>query len=164
MLARSLGLTSPQRAFNHPGHAGSHRGRHIRHRRPALDIAHGYLQLAGASANLLPNVHRSTAGRGAVCSDGEFLPLIKTRAREFDGVRDDPQANTRLPGARLPVDARRFAPIQPTESPPRRKAIRKQLDTLRVSAMAFGPPVFGLIPGLQPVSVLAGAGCRGFRA
>jgi periplasmic divalent cation tolerance protein len=55
----------------------------------ALDIAHELIRSRQAACvNLLPNVHSIYRWKGRVCDDGEFLLLIKTRAKEFDGVRE----------------------------------------------------------------------------
>lgn len=55
----------------------------------ALDIAHALIRnRQAACVNLLPNVHSIFRWKGRVCDDSEFLLLIKTRAKEFDGVRD----------------------------------------------------------------------------
>ncbi len=55
----------------------------------ALDIAHELIRKRQAACvNLLPNVHSIYRWKGRVCDDGEFLLLIKTRAKEFDSVRD----------------------------------------------------------------------------
>jgi periplasmic divalent cation tolerance protein len=53
----------------------------------ALDIAHELVRnRQAACVNLLPNVHSIYRWKGRVCDDGEFLLLIKTRAREFTAV------------------------------------------------------------------------------
>src|SRR5512132_1959846 len=53
----------------------------------ALDIAHALIRnRQAACVNLLPNVHSIYRWKGRVCDDGEFLLIIKTRAREFTGV------------------------------------------------------------------------------
>jgi periplasmic divalent cation tolerance protein len=55
----------------------------------ALDIAHALIRnRQAACVNLLPNVHSIYRWKGRVCDDGEYLLLIKTRAREFDAVRE----------------------------------------------------------------------------
>jgi len=55
----------------------------------ALDIAHALVRnRQAACVNLVPNVHSIYRWKGRVCDDGEFLLLIKTRAREFQGVRE----------------------------------------------------------------------------
>lgn len=55
----------------------------------ALDIAHALIRnRQAACVNLLPNVHSIYRWKGRVCDDGEFLLLIKTQAKEFNGVRD----------------------------------------------------------------------------
>ena len=55
----------------------------------ALDIAHALVRShLAACVNLMPNVHSIYRWKGRVCEDGEFLLFIKTRARQFDGVRE----------------------------------------------------------------------------
>jgi len=55
----------------------------------ALDIAHALVRNhQAACVNLMPNVHSIYRWKGRVCDDGEFLLLIKTRAKQFDGVRE----------------------------------------------------------------------------
>ncbi len=55
----------------------------------ALDIAHALIRnRQAACVNLVPNVHSIYRWKGRVCDDGEYLLLIKTRAKEFDGVRE----------------------------------------------------------------------------
>jgi periplasmic divalent cation tolerance protein len=55
----------------------------------ALDIAHALIRnRQAACVNLMPNVHSIYRWKGRVCDDGEFLLFIKTRAREFKGVRE----------------------------------------------------------------------------
>ena len=55
----------------------------------ALDIAHALIRnRQAACVNLIPNVHSIYRWKGRVCDDGEFLLFIKTRAREFNGVRE----------------------------------------------------------------------------
>ncbi len=55
----------------------------------ALDIANALVRnRQAACVNLLPNVHSIYRWKGRVCDDGEFLLFIKTRAREFEGVRE----------------------------------------------------------------------------
>ena len=55
----------------------------------ALDIAHELIRSRQAACvNLIPNVHSIYRWKGRVCDDGEFLLLIKTRAKEFNGVRE----------------------------------------------------------------------------
>jgi periplasmic divalent cation tolerance protein len=55
----------------------------------ALDIAHELIRSRQAACvNLIPNVHSIYRWKGRVCDDGEFLLLIKTRAKEFEGVRE----------------------------------------------------------------------------
>ncbi len=55
----------------------------------ALDIAHALIRnRQAACVNLVPNVHSIYRWKGRVCDDGEYLLLIKTRAGEFQAVRD----------------------------------------------------------------------------
>ncbi len=55
----------------------------------ALDIAHALVRNhQAACVNLMPNVHSIYRWKGRVCDDGEFLLFIKTRAKEFAGVRE----------------------------------------------------------------------------
>ena len=53
----------------------------------ALDIAHALIRnRQAACVNLIPNVHSIYRWKGRICDDGEFLLMIKTRAREFNAV------------------------------------------------------------------------------
>jgi periplasmic divalent cation tolerance protein len=55
----------------------------------ALDIAHALVRNhRAACVNIVPNVHSIYRWKGRICDDGEFLLLVKTRAKEFDGVRE----------------------------------------------------------------------------
>jgi periplasmic divalent cation tolerance protein len=55
----------------------------------ALDIAHALVRNhQAACVNLMPDVHSIYRWKGRVCEDGEFLLFIKTRASEFEGVRE----------------------------------------------------------------------------
>jgi len=55
----------------------------------ALDIAHALIRnRQAACVNLIPNVHSIYRWKGRVCDDGEFLLIIKSRAREFENVCD----------------------------------------------------------------------------
>jgi periplasmic divalent cation tolerance protein len=55
----------------------------------ALDIANALVRNhQAACVNLMPNVHSIYRWKGRICDDGEFLLFIKTRAREFEGVRE----------------------------------------------------------------------------
>jgi periplasmic divalent cation tolerance protein len=55
----------------------------------AIDIAHALVRShQAACVNLLPNVHSIYRWKGRVCDDGEFLLLIKTKASQFDQVRE----------------------------------------------------------------------------
>ena len=55
----------------------------------ALDIANALVRNHHAACvNLLPNVHSIYRWKGRVCDDGEFLLFIKTRASEFEAIRE----------------------------------------------------------------------------
>src|SRR5262245_60739929 len=55
----------------------------------AIDIAHALVRSHHAACvNLLPNVHSIYRWKGRVCEDGEFLLLIKTKASQFEAVRE----------------------------------------------------------------------------
>ena len=55
----------------------------------AIDIAHALVRnRQAACVNLMPNVHSIYRWKGRICDDGEFLLFIKTRAREFEAVRE----------------------------------------------------------------------------
>jgi periplasmic divalent cation tolerance protein len=55
----------------------------------ALDIAHGLVRnRAAACVNLLPNTHSVYRWKGQVFDDDEYLLIIKTRAGNFELVRD----------------------------------------------------------------------------
>ena len=55
----------------------------------ALDIAHALVRTRRAACvNIVPNVHSIYRWKGRVCDDGEMLLIIKTRASQFEGVRD----------------------------------------------------------------------------
>src|SRR5262245_59881324 len=55
----------------------------------AIDIAHALVRShQAACVNLLPNVHSIYRWKGRVCSDGEFLLLVKTSAQHFTALRD----------------------------------------------------------------------------
>jgi periplasmic divalent cation tolerance protein len=55
----------------------------------AIDIAHALVRNhQAACVNLIPSVHSIYRWKGRVCEDGEFLLLIKTRASQFEGVRE----------------------------------------------------------------------------
>jgi periplasmic divalent cation tolerance protein len=104
----------------------------------ALDIAHALVRShRAACVNIIPNVHSIYRWKGRVCDDGEFLLLVKTRAREFDAVRE---AIQKLNTYELPeVLAYRVDDASPAfaawiakttehkkKLPPARKAIRKK--------------------------------------
>lgn len=55
----------------------------------ALDIANALVRnRQAACVNLIPNVHSIYRWKGHVVDDGEYLLVIKTRAKEFAGVRE----------------------------------------------------------------------------
>ena len=55
----------------------------------ALDVAHALVRSRRAACvNILPNVHSIYRWKGRVCDDGEMLLLIKTRASQFEAVRE----------------------------------------------------------------------------
>ena len=58
----------------------------------ALDIAHALVRNhRAACVNIVPNVHSIYRWKGRLCDDGEFLLMIKTRASEFDAVKESIQ-------------------------------------------------------------------------
>jgi periplasmic divalent cation tolerance protein len=53
----------------------------------ALDIAHALIRnRQAACVNLVPNVHSIYRWKGRICDDGEYLLVIKTRAKAFAAV------------------------------------------------------------------------------
>jgi len=53
----------------------------------ALDIAHALIRnRQAACVNLIPNIHSIYRWKGRVCDDGEYLLVIKTRAKSFSEV------------------------------------------------------------------------------
>src|SRR5215471_10098117 len=55
----------------------------------ALDVAHALVRgKRAACVNIVPNIHSVYRWKGRVCDDGEMLLIIKTRASQFEGVRD----------------------------------------------------------------------------
>lgn len=55
----------------------------------ALDVAHALIRgRRAACVNIIPNVHSIYRWKGRVCDDGEMLLLIKTRASNFEAVRE----------------------------------------------------------------------------
>ena len=55
----------------------------------ALDIAHALIRnRQAACVNLIPNIHSIYRWKGRVCDDGEYLLVIKTRAKNFSAVRE----------------------------------------------------------------------------
>ena len=128
--------------------------------------------------NLVPNVHSIYRWKGRVCDDGEFLLFIKTRAREFDGVRETIQKmNTyELPEVlayRVDDSSPAFAawirkataPAKKRKTPSPRKPPGKRvkgvglarlgdLDPFTFPMIAFVSLFLGLIVGVVPVTVL----------
>jgi periplasmic divalent cation tolerance protein len=55
----------------------------------ALDVAHALVRSRRAACvNIVPNIHSVYRWKGRVCDDEELLLLIKTRASQFEDVRD----------------------------------------------------------------------------
>ncbi len=55
----------------------------------ALDIAHALIRnRQAACVNLVPHIHSIYRWKGRVCSDEEYLLLIKTCAKNFPAVRE----------------------------------------------------------------------------
>ncbi len=55
----------------------------------ALDVAHAIVRARRAACvNIIPNVHSVYRWKGRVCDDGEMLLVIKTRASQFEAVRE----------------------------------------------------------------------------
>lgn len=55
----------------------------------ALDVAHALVRSRRAACvNIIPNIHSVYRWKGRVCDDGEMLLLIKTRASQFEPVRE----------------------------------------------------------------------------
>jgi len=55
----------------------------------ALDVAHALVRSSRAACvNIIPNVHSVYRWKGRVCDDGEMLLIVKTRAANFDAVRE----------------------------------------------------------------------------
>ena len=55
----------------------------------ALDVAHALVRSRRAACvNIIPNVHSVYRWKGRVCDDGEMLLFIKTRASQFEAVRE----------------------------------------------------------------------------
>ena len=55
----------------------------------ALDVAHALVRSRRAACvNIIPNVHSVYRWKGRVCDDGEMLLVIKTRASQFEAVRE----------------------------------------------------------------------------
>ena len=55
----------------------------------AIDVAHALVRARRAACvNIVPNVHSVYRWKGRVCDDGEMLLVIKTRASQFEAVRE----------------------------------------------------------------------------
>ena len=55
----------------------------------ALDVAHALVRSRRAACvNIVPNVHSVYRWKGRVCEDDEMLLLVKTRASQFEAVRE----------------------------------------------------------------------------
>ena len=55
----------------------------------AIDVAHALVRgRRAACVNIVPNVHSVYRWKGRVCDDGEMLLVIKTRASQFEAVRE----------------------------------------------------------------------------
>jgi len=100
----------------------------------ALDVAHALVRgRRAACVNIVPNVHSIYRWKGRVCDDGEMLLLIKTRASNFEAVRETiHRVNTyELPevlGYRVDWASPGFAEWidKMTVAPRRRKAARRK--------------------------------------
>ena len=54
-----------------------------------IDVAHALVRgRRAACVNIVPNVHSVYRWKGRVCDDGEMLLVIKTRASQFEAVRE----------------------------------------------------------------------------
>jgi len=55
----------------------------------ALDVAHALVRSRRAACvNIVPNIHSVYRWKGRVCDDGEMLLIVKTRASQFEAVRE----------------------------------------------------------------------------
>ncbi len=55
----------------------------------ALDVANALVRSRRAACvNIIPNVHSVYRWKGRVCDDGEMLLIVKTRASQFEAVRE----------------------------------------------------------------------------
>jgi periplasmic divalent cation tolerance protein len=96
----------------------------------AIDVAHALVRgRRAACVNIVPNVHSVYRWKGRVCDDGEMLLVIKTRASQFEAVRETIQrVNTyELPeilGYRVDLASPGFAAwIEKMTEPRTRKAL-----------------------------------------
>ena len=109
----------------------------------ALDVAHALVRARRAACvNIVPNIHSVYRWKGRVCDDGEMLLIIKTRASQFEGVRETIQrVNTyelpevlgyrvdkASPGFAQWIEKMTAAPKRPAAKPrPKRRAtVRKK--------------------------------------
>ena len=109
----------------------------------ALDVAHALVRARRAACvNIVPNIHSVYRWKGRVCDDGEMLLIIKTRASQFEGVRETIQrVNTyelpeilgyrvdrASPGFAKWIEKMTAAPKRPAAKPraKRRAAVRKK--------------------------------------
>ena len=110
----------------------------------ALDVAHALVRAKRAACvNIIPGIHSIYRWKGRVCDDGEMLLLIKTRASNFESVRETiHKVNTyELPevlGYRVDWASPGFAQwIEKMTSSPRKPAIRRK--SRRPAAVAAFP-------------------------
>ncbi len=105
----------------------------------ALDVAHALVRgRRAACVNIVPNIHSVYRWKGRVCDDGEMLLIIKTRASQFEGVRDTIQrVNTyelpevlgyrvdkASPGFAQWIEKMTAAPRAAAKPKPRRRAVK----------------------------------------
>ena len=109
----------------------------------ALDVAHALVRgKRAACVNIIPNVHSIYRWKGRVCDDGEMLLIIKTRASNFEAVRETiHKVNTyELPevlGYRVDWASRGFADwIEKMTTAPRKAAAAKKPAAKRKPARA----------------------------
>jgi periplasmic divalent cation tolerance protein len=103
----------------------------------AIDVAHALVRARRAACvNIVPNVHSVYRWKGRVCDDGEMLLVIKSRASQFEAVRETIQrVNTyELPeilGYRVDMASPGFAAWieKMTESRSRKAAAKRSAST-----------------------------------
>jgi periplasmic divalent cation tolerance protein len=112
----------------------------------ALDVAHALVRARRAACvNIIPNVRSVYRWKGNVCDDGEMLLIIKTRASNFESVRETiHRVNTyELPevlGYRVDWASPGFTEwIEKMTKSPKRPAVRKRPRRARASAPARKP-------------------------